>query len=628
MFQLRFHPTFARQRAALLSQTKVPDLALVSPLENALNEMTDASATKRITSFQLWMKCLRANRPLLAKAFLIASFASAAATGSTLVAMKILKNQSDLRTLLLFAVVYYVMNALAQFGSYSNNRLRFWIGLTIETTLVAAISKKLVRLSAASAARQSSGNLKVLITSDVKTIGEFLNNFVRNMIPSAVALAIMTPLLVHFSGKAGVIGILTLAMIIPVAFGLNVISTRLQYKTQARMDELTSLVGEWVKNIRLVRFLSWEEALQQKITNQLRQFMSVAVLQHLMACLIFGLSTTWWMITATSILVFANYFHYPLDVSGFFGSLWLLTFIAGYFTHIPNTIRLFGLATPSMKRIATLLSEPEQSEAFIQDQATLPAESALPTRMIFEDVSFAAAIRHLSLEIDLSEKLAVLGEVGSGKSTLLKLICGEVPPTEGSIFVEFSDGKRYPFWKEAIYHRFRGRLAFVPQQPYVSSDLLSANISLSEEENDTEIMRSAQMAELAADLEQLPLGLRQPIGESGVNLSGGQKQRLNLARAFFANRPYLVLDDTLSAVDSKTEALLMKQLSLQQAGFILVTHRLNEIMSVGQVIVLKNGQLVESGTPQALAAQADSAFNRALQAYDHAEPSLSEVPHE
>lgn len=615
MFQLKFTPHFRKQREALLSETKVPDVSLVTELAQALDEITSETSTHgKTSSFQLWMKCLRASRPLLTKTFLVASVASIAGTASTLIAVEILKSKNNLSVLLLFAVGYFAMNTLALFASYFNNQLRFWIGLTTETTLVAALSKKLIRLSSESASRQSSGNLKVLITSDVKSISEFLNNFVRNFIPSMIALVVMTPLLIHFSGKAGVIGMLTLSMIIPVSFGFNLINTRLQYKTQSRMDHLASLIGEWVKNIRLVRFLSWENALQSKITAQLRRFMTVAVLQHLIACVVFGLSTTWWMITAASILLFAKVFHYPLDLAGFFGSLWLLTFIAGYFTHIPNTIRLFGLAAPSMKRIAKILSEPEQSESFLPSTSPIPAH-VKPVRIIFDQVSFHPAIAHLSLEMDLALQIAVLGEVGSGKTTLLKLLCGEVPPTQGSIWIEFSDQQRRNLWEEETYRRFRETLAFVPQQPYVSSDLISTNIALSEAVEEADLLNSAQMAELSADLKHLPLGILQPIGESGVNLSGGQRQRLNLARAFHSRRPYLVLDDTLSAVDTRTESLIMKQLTQRSSGFILVTHRLNEIMSVNQVIVLKDGQMVERGTPNDLAQNPNSAFTRALNAY-------------
>jgi ATP-binding cassette subfamily B protein len=278
------------------------------------------------------------------------------------------------------------------------------------------------------------------------------------------------------------------------------------------------------------------------------------------------------------------------------------------------------VAAPSIHRISKLLCEGEQAQAFLP--GTPPAQDARPTHVIFDRVSFKTAVLNLTLKLDLTTKLAVLGEVGSGKTTLLKLLCGQIPPESGSIRIRFSDGTEHFLWEEATYHRFRQLLGYVPQEPYVSSDRLSTNIALAEDEEESGVMHAAQMAELSADLKHLPLGLQQPIGESGVNLSGGQRQRLNLARAFHSKRPYLVLDDTLSAVDHKTEVLLMKQLMERTSGFILVTHRLSEIMNVDQVIVLKNGGVAETGSPADLLKNADSAFNKALQAYSN-EPEVN-----
>jgi ATP-binding cassette subfamily B protein len=313
--------------------------------------------------------------------------------------------------------------------------------------------------------------------------------------------------------------------------------------------------------------------------------------------------------------------NYPLDLGGFFGSLWLLTFMAGYFTHLPNTVRLYGLAAPSMQRIVRLLSESEQSE-YLKPGVAISSE-ALPVRLTFEDIHFQYSkdkptLHKLSFELNLQRQTAIIGEIGSGKTTLLKLLCGEFPPDSGSIFVHFDNGEIRNFWTRPAYPLLRKHLAYVPQEPFVSSDLFHTNITLSNDTDirDEDIAAAAYWAELEADLSELPHGLFQEIGESGVNLSGGQRQRLNLARAFYSNRTFMVLDDTMSAVDTKTEALLMDRLISRDGGFLLVTHRTGELLRVEDVIVMKGGRIVERGDPKILSQDPESHLTRVLRAYE------------
>jgi ABC-type multidrug transport system fused ATPase/permease subunit len=626
MFRLRFSPQFARQQQAFLAVDHTPPLDLKGPIEDALKELEQASESlskKAATPRELWRACLVSGKPLLFKATLASCAASFFATGSALIAMKLLDTTSGFSVLIWYALGYFACNTFSQLSNFATNRMRSQLGIASETTLVALISRKLLHLSVGSSMKQSSGNLKVLITSDVKNVSEFLNNLIRNLIPSAVSILIMAPFLVHFAGKAGWIGLLALAMILPVSLILNKISIRLQDAAQTRTDELATLTGEWVKNIRLVRFLSWDESFESRLKERLKRLMNLSLFQHLMMCIVFGLSTTWWMITGASVLLFAKLFHYPLQVSGYFGSLWLLTFIGGYFTHLPNTIRLLGVAIPSMNRIAKLLGEPEQKDAFEKSVHPFPI-GAKPVKAIFENVCFSYSevkdtfqIQNLNVEIRLNQQTAILGEVGSGKTTFLKLLCGEYPPTSGTIWIQLSDGSKRSLWEAEMHAAFRNELALVPQIPYVASDLLSVNIALTEDHIDADILNSIQRAEMLEDLGQFADGTQQMIGESGVNLSGGQRQRLNLARAFHSKRSFLVLDDTLSAVDARTETALMEKICETGNGALLVTHRLSEINRMAYVLVFQEGKLIEEGKPEILSETPNSAFTKALEAYDH-----------
>lgn len=619
MFQLRFAPIFARQQKAFLAVTETPELTLTPELSQALTHFERDEAqnliTKKLRPIDLWLACFKGGRSIFFKATLASCLAASCATGSTLIAMRILRLDSSSQVLIGFATAYLLSNTLSLFANFSNNRMRAELALTSETLLVSMVSKKLLNLSSIASSQQSSGNLKVLIASDVKNISEFLNNVVRNLIPSLTAILIMGPFLVHLAGKAGWISLMVLTLIIPITLALNQISIALQDLTQTRMDEHASIVGEWVKNIRLVRFLGWDEYFEIRIKEVIRRFIKIALVQHVIACIVFGLSTTWWMVTGASVLLFAKIFHDPLPLSAFFGSLWLLTFVASYFTHLPNTIRVYGLAVPSLRRILKLLNEPNVSDDF--DIGPSPDPQSHPTKVIFSAVSFRT-LKNINVEIRLNQKSAILGEVGSGKSTFLDLLCGEYKPSSGQISIEFNDGTKYPLWQKDVHAKLRTLLARVSQTPYISSDRLSTNITFnSSDDDEADLLNSIQKAQLTEDLAQFAEGTSQMIGESGVNLSGGQRQRLNLARAFYSKRPYLVLDDTLSAVDSRTEAALIQQIIEGEAGVLLVTHRLSEIRRLGYVLVFQSGMLIEEGKPEDLSQNKSSAFVRAIRAYDH-----------
>jgi ATP-binding cassette subfamily B protein len=619
MFKLRFTPDFRCQRDALLAQKTAPHIALPKSVEDCFAQFSTANGRKIRSQGHLWLEAMNAVRPLLWRAGGISLISSGCAAASTLAAMQLLSKGRDLSSMWLLSLIYFLMNCLAQVAIFNSGRIRCWVGLGVETHLVGLISMKLVRLSAAAAMRQSSGNLKTLITSDVKNIGQFLDNAVRNLLPALTALVVIAPLLIFFAGRSGVFGLVVMAAIIPLSLVLNAVSAHFQTKSQTELDGLTALVGEWVKNIRLVRYLSWDEAFRRDVSAGVRKFMTVSVVQHFMACLIFGLSMSWWMVSATGVIVVSRLLGYPLDLIGFFGSLWLLTFLNGYFTHLPNTIRLYGLATPSIARITRFLREDEQHDYLNEGEPI--AGGAIPQKLIFENVGFKypdgrVALRDLSIEFAFDNQLAIIGEIGSGKTTLLKLLCGEFPPTHGRILVVFNDGATRDLWTRPAYVRYRSHLAYVPQEAFVSSDLFHRNISLSDQDGDRDVMAAAYWAELEADLAALPQGLSEELGEGGVNLSGGQRQRLNLARAFFSRRQYMVLDDTLSAVDSKTEANLMQRLVSRGKGFVLVTHRTDELMRVDSVIVMRDGEIVERGEPKALASDPGSYFTRVLRAYE------------
>jgi ABC-type bacteriocin/lantibiotic exporter with double-glycine peptidase domain len=279
------------------------------------------------------------------------------------------------------------------------------------------------------------------------------------------------------------------------------------------------------------------------------------------------------------------------------------------------------LAAACVDRINKLIQYRDITDELLEDHSE-SVESAKPLCVSFEHVSFSyegqesQVLDDICLSLSLSEHVSLIGKVGAGKSTLLKLLCAEIKPTSGSIVVEFDNGVRANLWHKNIYRRFRSCVGYMPQEAYLSNASLAVNIALATDEPEADVMQALRMAELEADISHWESGLYEEVGETGVNLSGGQKQRVNLARALYSGRPYLILDDPLSAVDVDTEATLMRSLRSVPEGFILCSHRLNELKQTHRLLVLDDGHIIEDGAPQSLMNDPNSEFTQHLNAGD------------
>lgn len=272
---------------------------------------------------------------------------------------------------------------------------------------------------------------------------------------------------------------------------------------------------------------------------------------------------------------------------------------------------LFQRGAASMARIQAVLSEPGEEDVDLgprtmsSDGAVDPA--GLPsadTTIGVRGVGFRypgsdrSVLKDVNLVLRPGERVALVGRTGSGKTTLLHLIARLYEPTQGRIlFGGVPSGE----WPRALLRR---RIGFVPQETFLFSDTLRANIGFGFEDGmappDADAV--ARRAGLASDLAQLPEGLETVVGERGITLSGGQKQRVALARALALARPVLLLDDCFASVDPGTEELILDTLFALpgRPTILLATHRRSALLRVDRVVVLDGGQVVAAGPHEEL----------------------------
>ena len=254
-----------------------------------------------------------------------------------------------------------------------------------------------------------------------------------------------------------------------------------------------------------------------------------------------------------------------------------------------------------MRRIHEVMDE--RSE--IQDPARPDDVSALSGQIRLDDVSFSYSenlpekLKHVSVEVKPGETLAVMGRTGSGKTTLVNLLTRLYDVEQGSISYDGHDIKQIPL------KVLRENIAYVPQDNFMFSQTLAENISFGHlDASQEEIERAAMAADIHDNIMDFPEKYQTMVGERGVTLSGGQKQRSSIARALLKDSPILILDDSLSAVDTDTEERILENLKEYRKGKtnIIIAHRVSTVQNADHILVLDEGVPAEYGTHEELMA--------------------------
>jgi ATP-binding cassette subfamily B multidrug efflux pump len=258
----------------------------------------------------------------------------------------------------------------------------------------------------------------------------------------------------------------------------------------------------------------------------------------------------------------------------------------------------------SWKRMLEVLDAPPQ----IADAGAVPRAVAPRIAGLIElrRLTFAygdqVVLRDVSAVLPAGTTTAIVGATGAGKSTLLSLLPRLHEPPPGTVFVDGIDVRELPL--EVL----RGAIGFVPQEPFLFGATLAENVAFGargDGDHRSRVEQAAAIARLDKDVAAFPRGYDTIIGERGITLSGGQKQRTAIARALLVDPPILILDDSLSAVDTYTEEEILGRLRdvMRERTVILVSHRISTVRGADQILVLDEGHIVERGTHQQLVAR-------------------------
>jgi len=454
------------------------------------------------------------------------------------------------------------------------------------------------------------GDLMARATNDLGAIRQIVGPMILYSFQAVFALAIVLPVMLRINVK------LTLLLLIPMPFvSLTVkflgqqIHVRFE-KIQEFFSDITARAQENLTGVRVVRAYAQEDAEIEKFQQLNREYAkrNVALVKFgaaMRPLLFFFIGLGFVIIVAIGV---------PMAVRGeitagnFTAFILYLQRMIWYLIALGYVVNLYQRGTASLKRFNEIL----ETVPMIKDASDAKPQPKIKGKIEFRNLNFAyngtPVLQDINLKIEIGQTIAFVGKTGSGKSTLISLIPRLLDAPEEMILLDDVPIRRFPL------EQLRKSIGFVPQETFLFSNTLAENIAFGVQDSglknqdsngksemlnlESQIRKSAEVAALADDIKDFPYKYEQLVGERGISLSGGQKQRTAIARAVMRNPRILILDDSLSAVDTYTEEKILNGLRdvRQNRTTLIVSHRISTVRDADLICVLDGGRIIERGT--------------------------------
>ncbi len=473
------------------------------------------------------------------------------------------------------------------------------------------------------------GDLMARATNDLSAIRQIVGPMILYSFQAIFALAIVLPILLKINVKLTLLLFITMPLVsLTVKFLGEQIHIRFE-KIQEFFSSITARAQENLSGVRVVRAYAQEASEIEKFQELNREYATrnIALVKYgaaMRPLLFFFIGLGFVIIVAVGV---------PMAVRGeisagdFTAFILYLQRMIWYLIALGYVVNLYQRGTASLKRFNAIL----ETEPTIKDAPDAKEQPKIKGKIEFRDLTFAyngtPVLQNINLKIEEGQTVALVGKTGSGKSTLISLIPRLLDAPEGTVLIDDVPVRKFPL------AQLRQAIGVVPQETFLFSNTLSENIAFGVNKDElritnyelqktaenskfkiqnsksnggnseilnleSEIKKSAEIAGLASDIEDFPYKYEQLVGERGITLSGGQKQRTAIARAVMRNPRILILDDSLSAVDTYTEEKILNGLrgARQNRTTLIVSHRVSTVRDADLICVLEEGRIVERGT--------------------------------
>ncbi|MGB1018967.1 MAG: ABC transporter ATP-binding protein [Chitinophagales bacterium] len=522
--------------------------------------------------------------------------------------LKEILTNSIYKNILIFSLVYFGIALLAGLFTFLMRQSIIVMSRLIENDLRNEIYEHYQKLDQAFYKRNNTGDLMNKATEDVSKVRMYLGPAVMYSINVLMLFSFVIYSMLSIDVMFTFWVLLPMPILIFCIYKVQSLINLRSRKIQERLSDLTTHAQEFYSGIRVLKSFVQEklainfykEQSQNYMTESLKMARIEAFFFPLMILLI-GLSTVLVVyiggikmnegsITPGNVLEFVFYVNmltWPISSVG-----WVATIIQ--------------TAAASQKRINDFL----KSEPIIKNTSNEKAD--FNGDLVFDNVSFTypdtgiEAIKNLSFSIPKGEKWAIMGKTGSGKSSIAELIERLYDVSEGSISIS---GKNI---KNVALENYRENIGYVPQDVFLFSNTIANNIKFSDLNFTIEdVITAAKKASIHDEIMKFPKQYDTLVGERGITLSGGQKQRIAMARVLIKSPELFILDDSLSALDTKTEKTILGNLntSFENKTVLIITHRIPSYIKFDKILVLENGSLSEFGTHKELIQQKKHYFS-------------------
>lgn len=446
------------------------------------------------------------------------------------------------------------------------------------------------------------GDLMTRFTSDLNSIRMAIGPAIISLFDGTVmAVMVIFQMMIYVNVKLTLVALIPMFLIsIGEIFYGKIMHPRYLARQEA-VSDLTDFVQESFSGVRVIKAFVRERSECAAFARQNRNTMNknlkvVGLLSVVMPLLdvIIGFSSL-------AALIYGGYMALigEITLGRFVAFNQYINMLVWPMLACGDAINMFSQGAASIKRVKEVFdSKPEVSDA--KDVAPVDAlkgEITLSHLTFIHHGHTEPTLKDISLNVPAGSTLAIIGRTGNGKSTLVNLLLHLYNAKSGMIFFDGRDINTIPL------KTLRENIAYVPQDNFLFSDTLKANIAFGVEGEDMDAITEATQAACIHDsIALFPAGYDTIVGERGVTLSGGQKQRSSIARALMKDAPILILDDALSAVDTDTEEHILRNLKKNRAGktTILIAHRISTIQNADMILVLDDGIAKELGTHEEL----------------------------
>ena len=449
--------------------------------------------------------------------------------------------------------------------------------------------------------RNNTGDLMNRISEDVSRVRMYLGPAIMYGINLVTLFLMVIPFMFTINARLTLYSLIPLPILsFSIYFVNNIINQRSE-EIQKSLSGLSTFVQETFSGIRVIKAFNREEDFANNFDKASNEYKYKSLR-----------------------LEFVNALFFPL-IMGLIGLSVILTVYIGSIEVFNGNISTGNIAefiiyvnmltwpVTSLGWISSIIQQASASQRRINEflhtktdiHSTEDVKTEIEGAITFKDVSFKypdsgiQALKEVNFQVSPGESIAIIGTTGSGKSTIANLICRLYDRDSGALTIDGLPIEAYNI------SSLRSQIGYVPQDVFLFSDSIRNNIGFGHESVDEEaVIQAAKDADLWNNITDFKGGFDTKLGERGITLSGGQKQRLSIARAIVRNPKILILDDSLSAVDTKTENTILNAMKkiMQGRTTVIISHRVSSAKLADKIIVLDDGAVVEHGTNESLLA--------------------------